>query len=546
MNLQEFRKAYPQYDDLSDEAVVGNLRKSYPDMPIDEFHAKLGYSPGSPVAQGVGDLVAGAIRGAGSIGATLLAPVDWAARKLNQGQPVNVGGYDIVGQDRRAGMDEALKTMGANPESGLFQTGKIGAEIAGTMGAGGLAGQGVRAAAPSLDALATALSTGGLRGGNLATRVAGGAGAGGLSAGMVDPEQALAGAGWGAAIPGGLGALGALAPKVTEKAADLGRRALDMGIKVPYDRLANSPFLNRAIGSLEYVPGAGRATTMRDMQDQIQSAAAKTMGQAGPDMAEGVRAAKKELGSEFDRVIRGTDVVADSQLVADLQAASRKAVDELEPSQAKVVTSQIDQILSKAEGGSIQGQTAYNTKMKLDRISARPIVGPYAREVRTSLMNALGRSLGPDEAAAFAKTRQQYGNMKDLEGLVKRGSEGDMSMARVGNLPQTTNKDLGEVADIASQFARGRESPHGLAQTALATILSSAGLAGGGLGGLVGAPLAAAALGRGVNSAMNSNMLRRKALGLPQQGVLGPTLREARKGLYLGAPVGLMELMQGR
>ena len=121
-----------------------------------------------------------------------------------------------------------------------------------------------------------------------------------------------------------------------------------------------------------------------------------------------------------------------------------------------------------------------------------------------------------------------------------------MSMARVGNLPQTTFDDLGEVADIASQFARGRESPHGLAQTTLATILSGIGFAGGGPLGMLTVPAAAAAAGRVVNTAMNSDMLRRKALGLPQQGVLGPTLREARKGLYLGAPVGLMELMQGR
>ena len=55
------------------------------------------------IAQGAGNLVAGLLRGAGSIGATLLAPIDALARKLNGGQPINIGGYDIAGQDRRVG-----------------------------------------------------------------------------------------------------------------------------------------------------------------------------------------------------------------------------------------------------------------------------------------------------------------------------------------------------------------------------------------------------------------------------------------------------------
>lgn len=162
------------------------------------------------IKQGAGDLAAGAVRGAGSIGATLLAPIDAAARALNDGKPVNVGGYDIVGQDRRAGMDAGLREMGANPDSLAFKTGKLGAEVAGTMGAGGAVSKalsaipGVAARAPAaLDAIRTAgFSAGGKTGAaGLATRMVGGGVAGGSSAGLVNPDDAAAGVMIGAALP---------------------------------------------------------------------------------------------------------------------------------------------------------------------------------------------------------------------------------------------------------------------------------------------------------------------------------------------------------
>ncbi len=92
-------------------------------------------TPAKPtsLAQDAGNLLAGAVRGAGSIGATLLSPLDAAARALNGGQPWNVGGYDILGQDRRKGMDEGLTSMGANPESWPYAIGKFGAEVAGRL-----------------------------------------------------------------------------------------------------------------------------------------------------------------------------------------------------------------------------------------------------------------------------------------------------------------------------------------------------------------------------------------------------------------------------
>ena len=166
-----------------------------------------------------GDVLAGGLRGAGSIGATILGlTVDPAARAFG------IENSFIGRQDRREAMTGALQTMGADPESTSFAVGKTGAEIAGTLPIGGLLGKGVTAVAPRVAApLATALETGGfstgamtaaqraaagvapatvLQGaGNLATRATGGAVTGAAGSAAVNPEDATSGAIIGAVLP---------------------------------------------------------------------------------------------------------------------------------------------------------------------------------------------------------------------------------------------------------------------------------------------------------------------------------------------------------
>lgn len=159
----------------------------------------------SGVAQQVGNLAAGAVRGAGSIGATLMAPFDLAERGIRK----VMGAPDVdLNAQRRADMTGALEGMGADPESLAFKGGKLGAEIAGTMGVGGaLAGAVPASIASKAPALVQAVKTAGMSAGGktgaagLATRMAGGALTGGAAAGLVNPEDAGTGAMIGAALP---------------------------------------------------------------------------------------------------------------------------------------------------------------------------------------------------------------------------------------------------------------------------------------------------------------------------------------------------------
>ena len=160
---------------------------------------------------GQANVGAGMVRGAGSIGATLLTPVDAAARALGIEN-------DFIGRtDRRKQMDEALRTLGADTESSEFALGKFGGEMAGTAGAGGVLSKLLKpvigVAAPKL---LSAIESGGFslgapaaktvigKAGDLGLRAVGGGTAGGVYAGAVDPENAGTGVMIGAGLPIGV------------------------------------------------------------------------------------------------------------------------------------------------------------------------------------------------------------------------------------------------------------------------------------------------------------------------------------------------------
>jgi hypothetical protein len=184
-------------DGASEDEVMAYAQRSF----------KMAKAPESGgIMQGIGNLAAGAVRGAGSIGATLLAPVDAAARAVGVSN-------DFIGRtDRREQMDAGLKGMGAEPDSWMYKGGKLGGEIAGTAGMGGLLARGASAvpylaqnAAPLINAIGSSGMTVGQTALTpakvMALRAAGGAVAGGASAGLVNPNDAVAGATIGAALP---------------------------------------------------------------------------------------------------------------------------------------------------------------------------------------------------------------------------------------------------------------------------------------------------------------------------------------------------------
>lgn len=445
------------------------------------------------------------------------------------------GNFLIGSNDERKASQGQFFQENADSKSLPFKAGQLTTDIAATAGVGGVLGQAIRAfpaLAKFAPALAPALESGGFslgrpaattlggKAADMATRVGAGAAVGGASAGLVDPDQAGTGAVIGGAAPGVLKAAGAagkaLTGDVSKEVFDLYKKARNLGIDIPADRIINSKPLDAVAASLNYVPLSGRSATENRMIAQMNRAMSRTMGQDSENLTGAVRAAKGDLGAKFESTLSTTAVKVDNQLLNDLAGVESLANKELVPQQAQIIKNQINEFMNKmGTSGEVDAQSAYNIKKTLDRLgNSKEPSAYYARELRNKLIDGLNRSLGPDEAAAFAKVRQQYGNMKTAEKLAPNGAEGEISAGRLANLKNIRNQDVQDIADIAAQFLKGRENPHGAAQRVAMTL--------GGGGGLAGAHMLAPATlpfivggmaaGRVANTALNSNVLKNAVL----------------------------------
>lgn len=500
---------------------------------------------GAGLGKGAGDVALNAQR---YLGKGINAVGDF----FTQGEDGNAAGNWLV-QDAEQGLKKISGELAPYKEISPIAAGggELAGNIAATWPVGGVLGRGVSAVAPSLgrlapqaEKLANALRSGGMnlggapattlagQAGNLATRMVGGAGTGAISAGLVDPESAGMGAAVGGAFP--LAAVGLAkgghaignmlrGGEVSAPVRDLANRAADLGIKVPADRIVNSRPMNAMAASLNYVPFSGRAAVEDTMQSQLNRALSRTVGQDSINVTQALRSAAGDLGQKFDDVLQKTAVKVDDQFLGALAERAQQAATELGSDGARIIGKQIDEIINQAAkaNGQLDGQLAYNLKRTLDRIGQRSTPEAfYANELKRDLMGALNRSLGPKEAEAFAKVRQQYGNMLSLENLAKNGVDGDISIARLANMRNIRNPELQELADIAAQFLRPREGQHGAAQRIMAGALM-------GYGAGIPAAVASVGVGRMANSLLNSTAARNAMLGQSSNTALANVLRQA-------------------
>ena len=503
-------------DGATQEQVLAYAQQNFASLAAPETAPE----PAQPENKGIlTNLAQGALKGASGIGTTLLWPAD-AAKDALMGQDGAMSSH----QARKAALGDFF-AENANPESLAFRGGDLAASIAGTAGVGGALAKGAQLApllarfAPALESGGFTLAKGGSALGNAATRLGAGAAVGGASAGLIDPETAGTGALIGGAIPGATKLAGmagsAAAMRVAPEVAALYEKAAKMGIRIPADRLANSAPLNALASSLRYIPLSGRKAVEDGMLTDINRAASRTMGQDTSNLAAALRDARRTLGAKFDATLSGTAVKVDQQLLDDLAQSSQRASAELVPSQAAIIDNQINEVLAKAgNGGAIEGQAFYNLKKTLDRVGNRATPEAfYAQDLRNKLVDALNRSLGPDEAAAFAELRGQYGNMKTLQKLAPNGAEGEITAGRLGAIRGAKSQDLQDVADIAAQFAKTRESPHGAAQRVFLGALGLGGpvaAAGAGAAGYMVPALAGAGVmgaGRVASEVLRSRLL---------------------------------------
>jgi hypothetical protein len=528
-------------------------------MPQDAPAAMPAPAAKAPESRGflrsAGDVLAGAVRGAGSIGATALAPID-IARDAIAGKGLSLESN----RQRRADMDAALGELGADTNSWAYKGGKLAGEVAGTAGMGGavanVAGRGLGAVAPSLlpraQPLLSAIQSGGMTapGAGMLTRTAGGAITGGATAAAVNPEDVVSGAVAGGAMPGAVRALGSVGSAVGRQlrpggdSAQLARKAIDMGAPLGIADVAEGKFTKAVRSVLNDAPlTGGIGAAQNDAKQKWFNRAVGEVFDAADDKLtpQVMDAAKQKMGAEFDRIWSNNSLKVDNQLLTTL-SKTRANASMLPKAERSRIVSMLDdlegQVVQAADGSMvIPGEVAnrYQSSIRKASESAQGFLKNDLTNLRKDVIGAFNRSVSADDAAALALNQRKYKAFKTVEPLLNKGELG-VAGREAGDVPagllpgavlqsyksNPAGSPLAELSKMGSKYLVDRSPQTG--GSARALIQNSA--IGGALGvGMFSNPLLAAGVipaGMGLNQMLGSPMLARGLLSAqaPQMGGL--------------------------
>lgn len=413
-----------------------------------------------PALQGfLQDVALGAVRGAGSIGATILYPYDKIRDVLNGDRDPNLSGL-VTGQqpisrneERRQAMDEALRTLGADTESLAFKGGKLAGEIAGTAGLPTVVARPLSGIAPRL---AQAVSTGGFRtgapaattaagrAGDLATRVVGGGVAGGVSAAAVDPADTSAGAAIGAVLPPALrvaGAAGGAVGKTVRQAmtprdVQAARAIADTSRMAP-DQLRAA--LATQVGP-SLVPG-DLATVPQILQSMDVSQLARAVHNAG-----GMQVAEREGANALARV-------AALDRISPVSGTTQQAADNFGNALEKLVRPAeraADRATSAAYNAiDPRGETAINLPLDELRAIVDKYLGPgtFGKGFAARQGLQAAEAIGTEQLPAL-RAAQGAGGDRTLAQAVRR--LGGLSMREADDLGGELRGLRGDVKNLVS------------------------------------------------------------------------------------------------
>jgi len=456
------------------------------------------------------NLAAGLVRGAGSIGATLMWPIDKATDLIQGDRDPNLTGL-VTGQqpisrneERRQAMTQTLQDWGANPESLAFKGGKIGGEIAGTAGVGGaianVAGR-TGMAAPSL---VEAIRSGGMaaNGAGMLPRVAGGAITGGASAGLVDPSQAGMGAVIGGALPAAVKVAGAAGNKIgqffrgPEQPADVAaavQAARGQGYVIPPTQVRPTALNRLAEGFAGKLTTAQNASAKNQNVTNALSATALRLPadtKITPDVLKNVRA---QAGQAYEAVgLTGTvtpgpkyeaaldKIIAPAKLAAAgfPNAKPNPLIAEIESLRSKQFDSasaveKIKDLRSQADTAYAQGDKSLGKALKDasgviedaldDHLTGLGVPADFLngfRDARKLIAKTytVEKALNPTSgtvdarklASQLAKGKPLSGELKNIADFASRFPKASQPVEMMGSLPQMSPLDWAASGGISA------------------------------------------------------------------------------------------------
>ena len=425
------------------------------------------------------NLVAGAVRGAGNIGAT-------GMRLLFDTPEENA--------ERRRQITAGLTSLGADPNSFLFNAGKLGGEIAGTLPIGGLFGRGLMAAAPAaavpaVTPLATALATGGMRAGaatvpgSIAARTAGGATVGGVSS-LATGDDVATGAGVGAVLGATLGPVLSGGTKALTAFSSLFSGLTQAGrqrvLREQLDTLAG-PDRTRVIEELrnakELVTGSRptAAEAISDIPSAVELAAAQrklasSSGTAGmfasrtaENQAARVRAINEIAGTEAERVAlaaeRGAVTGPMRETALDLSEVAGTRLGNIDRQVNQNFNDLAQQIKATMSPGmadfaikdlrATSREAAVTLKRaQVDSLEQSGIFPLLASDITDQLDTAIKSTVSDQSKAVLQAVRDKILSKADRNGIVS-------SRDLYENVRKMSNQEIAKLLGLGEQYASG-------------------------------------------------------------------------------------------
>ena len=368
--------------------------------------------------QGAGNLAAGLVRGAGSIGATILAPKDMLMDAID-GKGLSLASN----RKRRADMDSALGSMGAETDSFGYGAGKLAGEVMGTAGAGGAVANalskvpGIAAAAPNL---INAIRSGGLSapGANMLTRSAGGAISGAATAGLANPDDVGDGALIGGALPGGAKVAGMAGDLVRRGASGLVKNTAGLMSGVGGESVGNAYKAGRA-GGTNFLDNMRGNVPMTDVLDDAKSALAKMRIDRGEQYRQGM------AGVSADKTVIDFNPI--DKAVASLKSMGNYKGQVINKNAAGTVDEISDLVnqwkgLDPVEFHTPEGLDAL--KQAISDVRDTTQLGTAARKAADTAYNAVKGEI-VSQAPGYAKVMKDYSEASELVKEIERSLVGN-------------------------------------------------------------------------------------------------------------------------
>ena len=307
----------------------------------------------------------------------------------------------------------------------------------------------------------------------------------------------------------------------------LAEQATAEGIPLTAAQATGSRPLRLMESSFDQLPfTAGPQAEVRDAQQRAFNRAVLSRAGAGGDSASPatLQANRDRIGGEFERLSQGTTVNLDDQMLSDLQDVATRYGTKLPSQQRPAFQAYIEDILGQGDGmpGTVYQQARSDLSRQARSAKGNdPFFSDALRGLRDALDNAAGRSIAPDDQAAWQQARSDWRYQRQIENAMAGAGQD----AATGNVPAAQLRtaavsgdrsgyargdgELNDLARIGQAFLRAPPDSGTAGRSSMMNLLQLAGA--GGAGAVGGLPAVAAALvaPRVVQGVTNSGVAQR-------------------------------------